>query len=205
MDTESIKAISTWLDSGSINLFGLPFAGKDTQAAVLAELFNGVVISSGDVLRHNKNHPRLQEIMAKGEIIPSDLFEEVFLPYLSNPVFEGKPLILSEVGRLRGEDEVIMRATENSGHPQKVVVLLQLPDEEIWNRFEASQEKHDRGARADDNKGVLQKRLDNYHEKVMPVLDKYRDKGMLIEIDGTLPKEKVTEEILHALLSKATS
>jgi adenylate kinase len=200
---EQKDQISQWLGTGSINIFGLPFAGKDTQGEKLAEMFNGVIISSGDILRHNKENLRLQDIMARGDIIPSDLFEEIVLPYLSNPEYKDRPLILSEVGRLHGEDEVVVRACKNSGHPQKVVILLKLPDDEVWRRFDESQEDHDRGNRRDDNKAVLQTRLDAYHDKVTPVLNNYREQGKLIEIDGTKSREEVTEEILNALLVNA--
>ena len=203
MQQNTLNTLTHWLGTGSINIFGLPFAGKDTQGEILAAHFNGVIMSSGDILRHNKNHPRLQEIMAQGDIIPSDLFEEIVVPYLSNPDYSAQPLILSEVGRLSGEDVIVARAAKLSGHPQKAVLLLHLPDDEVWNRFETSQKQQDRGNRADDNKAVLQTRLDNYHQKVTPVLDTYRQQGLLIEIDGTQTREQVSLEIVDKLLKRA--
>src|SRR5680860_81729 len=169
MDNQ-VKKIRKWLGTGSINIFGLPFAGKDTQGRAFAEMFNGVVISSGDILRHNQENDKLQKIMAAGEIIPSELFAELVLPYLSNSDYVGKPLILSEVGRMDGEQQVITRATTYSGHPQKAVILLKLTDQEVFNRFEAAKQIQDRGKRADDSREVLQTRLDSYHEKVTPVI-----------------------------------
>lgn len=197
--------VSKWLGCGSINIFGLPFAGKDTQGRIIADIFGGVLISSGDILRHNQSNKKLQDIMAAGGIIPSNLFEEIVLPFLSRRELKDKPLILSEVGRLQGEELVVMRATEDSGHPTKAVVFLKLPDEEVWNRFEQSKTEHDRGDRADDRKEVLKTRVDKFNQKVMPVIGYYRDQGLLIEVDGTLTNNEVTTQIMDKLAVLASS
>jgi len=197
--------ISEWLGTGSINLFGLPFAGKDTQGRILADMFGGVLISGGDILRHNQGNKKLQDIMASGGIIPSDLFEEIVVPYLSREEFKEKPLILSEVGRLRGEEVVVMKATMESGHPTKAVILLQLPDQEVWRRYEESKVEQDRGDRADDRIEVLKTRVDKFNQKVMPVIEFYRNQGLLIEVDGTLTNKEVTSQILSKLASFATT
>ena len=201
---DKIKTIKQWLGTGSINFFGLPFAGKDTQGKIFAELFDGILISGGDILRKSDNQ-ELQTIMAEGKIIPSKLWEQVVVPYFKKDELNNKPLILSEVGRLMGEQLVIEKATEESGHPQKAVILLELDDSEIWNRFDASRLANDRGDRADDNKAVLQTRLDNYHQKVMPVLNYYDNKGLLIRIDGSKSKEEVTNQIIDSLYKKITN
>lgn len=203
MDTK-IQTIKQWLETGSINIFGLPFAGKDTQGKIFAELFDGILISGGDILRKSDNQ-ELQTIMAQGKIIPSDLWEQVVVPYFKREELKNKPLILSEVGRLMGEQLVIEKATEESGHTQKAVILLELDDSEIWNRFDASRLANDRGDRADDNKAVLQTRLDSYHQKVMPVLNYYDNKGLLIRIDGSKSKEEVTNQIIDSLYQKITN
>ncbi len=199
---EKIKTIKQWLGSGSINIFGLPFAGKDTQGKIFADMLGGIMISGGDILRQNKDNEELQRIMAAGEIIPTSLWETVVVPYFKRDELNGKPLVLSEVGRLMGEQFVIEKATEESGHYQKAVILLELEDAEIWNRFDASRLDKDRGERADDNKAVLQTRLDSYHQKVMPVLNYYDSKGLLIRVDGSLSREQVTESIIEKLFQK---
>jgi adenylate kinase family enzyme len=78
------------LGNGSINIFGMPFSGKDTQGSILAEYFGGVMISSGDILRHDHGNKQIQEIMAEGGIIPSELFEQIVLPFLSKIRIERK-------------------------------------------------------------------------------------------------------------------
>ena len=162
------------------------------------------MISSGDILRHDHGNEEIKRVMAEGGIVTSEMFEQVVVPYLSSLELAGKPLILSEVGRMEGEQQVVLKACENSNHSTKALILLQMPDEEIWNRFEASQKSHDRGQRDDDNAAVLQKRLDSYKEKVVPVIEWYRDNGLLIEIDGTQSQEDVYSSILDSLSQRAT-
>lgn len=202
---QNIQTIKTWLGSGSLNIFGRPFAGKDTQGRLLADYFGGVMLSGGDILRHSMDNPRVQEIMASGAIIPSDLFEEIVVPFFSHQDLVGKPLILSEVGRVTGEDDVIMKVAEQTAHPEKAVIYLDLAEDDVWQRFEQSQASHDRGDRADDNKAVLQNRLNQYRDKVLPVIDFYRQKGLLIEVSGTLAREEVTAAIIEALASRANT
>ena len=196
---ERTKTIATWLGSGSINVFGAPFAGKDTQCAALAKLLDGVVISSGDILRHDHGNAEIQRIMAEGGIIPSNLFAEVVAPYLKRDELHGKPLILSEVGRAEGEQHVIMKATTESGHPLKAVILLRLSNDEAFRRFDVAQLTHDRGARADDQRGVLETRLNAYQAMVTPVIEYYRQQGLLLEVDGTPAREVVNETVIDAL------
>jgi adenylate kinase len=196
---DRIKIISDWLKTGSIDIFGRPFSGKDTQARLLADLFNGVVIGGGDILRSHHDPKQIEQVLAGGGIVPSDFYIHLVLPYLSRPQFKPKPLLLSAVGRSHGEEPIILKATADSGHPIKAVISLQIDEAEVWRRFEAAKDKGDRGNRADDRRAVLRTRLKKYQDNTVPVIDFYRDKKMLIEVDGTLSREQVTDEILQGL------
>jgi len=200
---EHTKIVSSWLGTGSINIFGRPFAGKDTQGRLLADVLHGALISGGDILRSHHDPAIIEQIMASGGIIPSDFYLDMVVPYLSRETFRNKPLILSAVGRAHGEEPLIMQAAADSGHPLKAVIVLKLSEEEVWRRFETSQAHHDRGERSDDKRDVLKNRLKKYQDRTVPVLDFYREKDMLIEVDGTLSREAVTEEILAALAARA--
>ncbi|MCA9346136.1 nucleoside monophosphate kinase [Candidatus Saccharibacteria bacterium] len=196
---EQTKIIKKWLGAGSINIFGLPFSGKDTQCAILANMLGGVKISSGDILRHDHGNKKIQELMSSGGIIPSDLFEEVVLPFFSRPELKNRPLLLSSVGRSKGEETVILRASASSGHPTKAVIYLKVSEREVWERFEQSKKLNDRGKRQDDSKESLEKRLEEFRIKTKPVIKFYHNDGLLIEINGALPEKKVTEQILDRL------
>lgn len=199
-----IETISNWLSSGSLNIFGRPFAGKDTQGRKLAELFSGELIAGGDILRAYHDQGEIDRVMAEGGLIPSDLYLKILTPFLSKDDFKNKPLILSSVGRKEGEELTIKQATEVSNHPIKAVILLEMEEAEARKRFEAARQEHDRGQRADDNRAVLENRLKKFREETMPVINYYKSVDLLISVDGTLTKEQVTSEILEALYSLAT-
>lgn len=196
--------ILNWLGSGSINIFGRPFSGKDTQGRELAELFDGELIGGGDILRSHDDPAKIEQVMAAGGIVPSDFYLNMVLPYLSRPELRDKPLILSAVGRSHGEEPDTMKAAAESGHPIQAVIMLQLSEEEVWRRFEAAKVIQDREARADDKREVLANRLKKFQERTLPVIEFYRDKGLLIEVDGTRSREEVTTEILQRLAERAT-
>ncbi len=203
---EHISRIKTWLGSGSINLFGLPFSGKDTQCEAIAELLDGVTFGSGAIFREQTDNKALQEIMATGALIPSDMFFDIMLPYFSKPELVGKPLVLSSIGRMKGEEHVIFRATEETGHPTKAVIYLVTPDHAVFERYRVAQQATDRGERQDDgDEDVLRNRISKFNTQTLPVIEFYREKGLLIEIDGTKDRESVTADIVRALLERAQS
>lgn len=201
--TDEINIIKKWLGAGSINMFGRPFAGKDTQGRLLSVSLDGVLIAGGDILRSYHDQAKIEQVMAAGGLIPSDFYLSVLLPYLSRADIKHKPLILSAVGRLQGEEQVIMKATTDSGHPIQAVVLLNLSEAEVWRRFDEAKLQHDRGDRSDDHREVLQNRLRKFKDKTEPVIQYYRNKGLIIDVDGSLPREQVAKQIIEKLAQNA--
>lgn len=201
---DKIHITKEWLGSGSINFFGPQFSGKDTQCELLAEYYGGVKLSSGEILRaHHAENPNLKEEMNEGNLAPTDDFHDIVLPYFSKDELQGRPLLLSSVGRMKGEEPAVFESTASGGHPIKAVVVLELPFDEIKARFEHAKLDKDRGERADDNLESLQRRLELYQQQTLPVIDFYREKGLVITIDGTKSREEVTEDIIEALYQKS--
>jgi adenylate kinase len=200
---EQLEAIRSWLGQGSINIFGMPYAGKDTQGGVLADLLNAELLGGGHILRNSIIPPHVQQIMEAGGLIPIEDYLQIVPPYLSQDRFKGKPLMLSAVGRWDGEQEGVLQATEVSGHPTKAVVLLTVPEAVARGRHSRAVMAGDRGARADDAEEVFDTRLQEYAQKTRPVINFYREKGLLIEVDGTQEPPEVTSMILDALTELA--
>ncbi len=201
---QKIQTIKTWLGSGSINLFGDPFAGKDTQAEILAGLLEApAAISGGAIMRALPPDSQEQKEMATGNTVTSDLYLRIISPYLARKEFVGKPLVLSTVGRKEGEEGPVMAATEKTGHPLKAAILLKLTEDEVWRRFDAAHADGNRGPRADDTRETLEIRLQVYKEQTMPVINFYRDQGLLIEVNGQKSVEEVTDEIVDELYLRA--
>lgn len=198
IDNFNIDSIKYWLSTGSINIFGKPFAGKDTQARKLVEILDGNLMGGGDILRNSVIPQRCIDALEAGHLIPSEDYVDIVLPYLKKPEFAKQPLVLSSVGRWSGEEHGVMKALQESGHPLKLVVNLQIDDSECFKRYEALKVIDDRN-RDDDNSDTLETRLKEYHSKTEPVLDFYRQNKMLLDIDGTGSREKILDDILHHL------
>ncbi|MFO0882033.1 MAG: nucleoside monophosphate kinase [Candidatus Saccharimonadales bacterium] len=203
MNMQKIEIIKQWLGSGSINFFGPPFSGKDTQAKRIAEAVGGIVVSGGDILRHSQDDPELQRIMAEGGVVPPGMFLRIVPAFFSHNEIAGKPLLLSSVGRLMDEVPVIESATNESNHPIKAVIVLELSRDDVFRHYEISKNLGDRGQRADDTPEALNKRLNEY-AKTEPVIAYYREHNHVLEIDDTKTPDEVTTEIVDALYNLAT-
>lgn len=202
---EQLATIKSWLGSGSINIFGLPFAGKDTQGGRLAELLEAPILGGGEILRNSVIPPELKQELDAGKLFPTDKYLEIVTPYLSKPEFAGRPLVLSSVGRWIGEEAGVLQATAASNHPIKAVIYLHLSEEGVRERWAQSQVDGDRGDRADDAEHVLATRIAEFNQKTMPVIEVYREKGLLIEINSDADKHEVLESIVARLYLLATS
>lgn len=199
-ESEKIKTISAWLGTGSINIFGRPFAGKDTQGRILAELLGGSLLGGGEILRASHMSDRIKAAMRTGKLIASEDYVELVLPYLGKDDFKDAPLILSSVGRWSGEEAGVIEATRASGHPLKAVIYLDLDDDIVRRRWAHEENKADRGVRHDDTKDILEIRLREFHDKTLPVIEHYRQLGLLLSIDADSTPEAINSAIIEGLL-----
>lgn len=194
--------IKSWLKSGSINIFGLPMSGKDTVGIKLAELIGGEFLSSGDIIRkfEAENSAHMTD---NGELIPTNKFYDIVLPYFYREELIDKPLVLSSIGRWEGEEDEVMKNAKESGHEIKVVIYLRLSEDDVRKRWAASKELGDRGVRGDDaDPEVFETRIKEFHEKTEPVLKHYDKLGLLIDIDASGSREEVFQKVVGALSHK---
>ncbi|MDO4730179.1 MAG: nucleoside monophosphate kinase [Candidatus Saccharibacteria bacterium] len=199
---QNIEIIKEWLGTGSINIFGMPFSGKDTIGARLAETFGGKLLSSGSILRDaQERDEKLREEMNSGALASTDKFRTIVLPYFANEDLKEFPLILSSVGRWEGEERPVMEAAANAGHPIKAAILLNISREEMEKRRKLALESLDRGARGDDlNEEALELRIKEFNEKTLPVLEVYKNEGLLVEVDAKESRDEVFQNTIEALL-----
>ena len=201
---EKINAIKSWLGTGSINIFGLPMSGKDTQGIRLAEAINAKFLSSGIIIRAAEKEQN-ENYSGNGQLIPTNLFYELVLPYFERPDLFNYSLVLSSIGRWHGEEDQVLSVAAGSGHEIKAAIVLNLSESEAERRFEASKILNDRGDRNDDkNLEVFRTRIKEFREKTLPVLNYYKSLGLLIEINGNNSREEVFNEIVEKLYEKAS-
>ena len=196
---EKLSVIKKWLGTGSVNIFGFPMSGKDTQGVKLAEAIGGKLLSSGIIIRANEaeTHKNLTD---KGNLSPTDIFYEWVLPYFSREDLKSYPLILSSIGRWSGEEDTVMDTAAKAGHEIKAAILLNISEADVMSRFQKLQILNDRGERQDDKDlAVFQNRLDEFRTKTMPVLEHYKQLGILINVNGDQSREAVFAEMIDKL------
>lgn len=196
---DKIAAIKRWLSTGSINIFGFPMSGKDTQGVKLAEAVGGKLLSSGIIIRA-KEAELHKNLTKTGALIPTDIFYEWVLPYFEREDLKSYPLILSSIGRWFGEEDTVLETAEKTGHPIKAAILLNISEADVMDRFQKLQILNDRGERQDDKDiAVFQNRLDEFRLKTMPVLEHYKKIGLLINVNGDQSREEVFKEMIDKL------
>lgn len=198
-----IEVIKQWLGAGSINIFGLPMSGKDTQGIKLAETLGAKFLSSGIIIRAMEAKTN-KSYTASGALTPTDVFYEWVLPYFERPELFRTPLILSSIGRWSGEENQVMSVAAGAGHPIMAAIILDLSEADINERFTKSKELNDRGNRSDDQTpAIFQNRIKEFREKTIPVIQHYNELGLLIRVRGDQPRDAVFNEIIAKLYEKA--
>lgn len=204
MDEDKISTIKEWLGTGSINIFGLPMSGKDTQGIKLAELLGAKYLSSGMIIRAKEKEAK-KNYSNFGSLIPSNVFYEWVLPFFERQDLFKYPLVLSSIGRWQGEEDQVMSVAAGAGHEIKAVILLNISEADVEGRWNEAKILNDRGERADDKElEIFKTRLEEFRKKTMPVIQHYNSLGLLIEVNGDQPRNAVTSEIVDKLYQKAS-
>jgi adenylate kinase len=204
-----------------IVLLGKPGSGKGTQAALLAEALDLPHLSSGEVLRAEIREGTdfgraVEEYVMKGEIGPEELITKAILGFLERS--PGRGYILDGFPRTIFQAEALTEAS-----PPDSAILLSVPDEVIIERiskrltctacgavagplqaFDSLESRCEvcggkLARRPDDHPDAIAVRLETFREQVGPVIEYYRNSGLLIEIDGTGRVEEIQTEMFRAL------
>ena len=179
---------------------GPPGAGKGTQAAVVAERFGIPAISTGDIFRANVGQGTELGVEAKrymdaGEYVPDSVTNNMVRDRLAQPdaepgfLLDGYPRTLAQVEELDG-----MLAA--SGTALDAVVVLTVDSEELVQRL---LKRAETSGRSDDTEEVIRHRQDVYTEQTAPLIDVYRERGLLLEVDGLGEVPEVSERIFAVL------
>ena len=198
-----ISVIKEWLGTGSINIFGLPMSGKDTQGIKLAEVLGAKFLSSGMIIRAMEEQTR-NHYSDKGALIPTNVFYEWVLPYFERQDLYEYPLVLSSIGRWQGEEDQVMSVAAGAGHDIKAAIILNISEADVENRFNEAKILNDRGSRQDDKDlEVFKTRLQEFREKTLPVIQHYNILGLLIDVNGDATRDQVFAEIIDKLYARA--
>ena len=210
-----------------IIMLGAPGAGKGTQAKQIAGKYSIPHISTGDIFRANiKNGTELgkkaKEYMDQGLLVPDELTCDLVVDRIGQDDCKNG-FVLDGFPRTIPQAEALTNALNELGQKMDYAIDVDVPDENIVKRMSGRRACLECGAtyhvvsippkkegicdacgselvlRDDDKPETVQKRLDVYHEQTQPLIDYYKEAGILKSVDGTQPMEDVFAEIVKIL------
>jgi adenylate kinase len=213
-----------------IILLGPPGAGKGTQAQVISQEMNLSHISSGDLFRENlKNQTALgkmaQGYMNRGELVPDEVTISMVRERISRPDCQGGAL-LDGFPRTPAQAVALAEMLSSLGQHVDSVPYISVPAEvlierlggrwscptcgkvyhEVYNPPKTPGVCDTDGAkliqRDDDKAETVERRIHVYMEQTAPLVEYYRQQGLLVEVDGTKSIDEVSKEILTAIKEK---
>lgn len=202
------------MKKANLIMLGAPGSGKGTRAVALCEVLGIVQVSTGDLFRFNiKEGTELGNLaksyIAKGALVPDEVTAAMVKDRLQKPDTQ-KGFILDGFPRTIKQAEMLDKMLEELGEKIESVIYLNVPDEEIIKRTsgrlicsdcQTTFHKHYNPpktegicdkcggklyVREDDKPETVAKRLEVFHSTTLPLVDFYKQKGILVEIDPEL-------------------
>ena len=210
-----------------IIMLGAPGAGKGTQAKQIADKYSIPHISTGDIFRANiKNGTELgkkaKQYMDQGALVPDELTCDLVMDRIQQDDCKNG-FVLDGFPRTIPQAEALDAALGKINEKMDYAIDVDVPDENIVNRMSGRRACLNCGAtyhlisipqkvegicdrcgseivlREDDKPETVQKRLKVYHEQTQPLIDYYKNQGILKSVDGTQPMDEVFKAIVTIL------
>ncbi len=206
-------------------VLGKQGAGKGTQCVRLSHHYVVPHVSTGDMLRsevksRSEIGRRAQALMDKGELLPDDLVMEMVGARLSERDTQGRGFVLDGCPRTTGQAEALEKIVSPSG--LDLVIDLQVSTHLVMKRLASRRVCVDCGAnystaapplvnwtcdvcggevvqREDDTEEAIERRLNLYEEETAPLLDWYKERHLLVEVNGTGSPDAVTRRVVGAI------
>ena len=189
-------------------IMGAQGSGKGTQATFLKEDYDLVHISVGDIFRwniqsHTKLGARVKRITEEGQLVSDDIVEEIIQRRLQEHDWN-YGFILDGFPRNRPQARFFLESYDIDA-----VIHIKVSDEVVIERILARWKCRSCGLdynlighrpavpgvcdvcggaleqRADDNEAAIRSRLKDYHQKTVPILELFRKKELVVEVDGS--------------------
>lgn len=173
-------------------LFGMQGSGKGTQAQILTERYGLKVFEMGGELRAmvqsgSELGNRIKGIIEVGNLVDDATIMEIVEAFLAGLPAD-QPVLFDGIPRTMAQADQLLELLKRHGREVKALYL------EI-SKQKAVERMLSRG-RQDDTQEIIEKRIGLFLEQTVPVIERFRQQGQLIEIDGEQSVEQVTEEIV---------
>jgi adenylate kinase len=214
-------------------LLGAPGAGKGTQAPILARRLDVPILASGDLLRSvvasgSELGREVQQIMVSGQLVPDETIVRIFLESLAKPE-AARGAILDGFPRTRRQAEELDVALAERSARVNLAMLIHVPLDELVSRMadrlicEASGHVYNLRSnppatpdvcdidgsrlvhRADDGEATVRARMAQQMPPLEEVVAYYRNRGVLVTVDGRQPIPAVTGQLVAAIDAAAAA
>ena len=208
-------------------LLGPPGAGKGTQASSIVAEYGITHISTGDIFRHNiKNETELgkkvKSYLDKGQLVPDELTIDLVWDRLSKDDCK-KGFLLDGFPRTINQAEALQKGLEERGLKLDKVINIDVDKNILVKRLSGRRVCKNCGEtyhidnkptlkdgvcdkcsgeviqRADDNEKTVLDRTEVYEKQTFPLIDFYKNLGLILTVDGTLSIEDVFSQIKESL------
>ncbi|HPG73483.1 MAG TPA: adenylate kinase, partial [Bacteroidales bacterium] len=184
----------------NIALFGPPGAGKGTQARLLAEKYKLTYISTGDILRKEiadktKLGLEAKSVIEKGGLVDDEIIVQIIEASIEmNPdsngiLFDGFPRTYAQAYILEG---LLLKMNTKLN----CLLSLEVPREILLQRM---LKRYESEKRSDDTLEVIEKRLHEYDEKTIPVIDFYREQAKYFPVSGIGSVDEVNNVLIETI------
>lgn len=167
-------------------IFGPPGSGKGTQSVKLAQKFNLLHLSTGDMLRAEiaagtEIGKKMSAIMAKGELVPDEVVIEMIAAKIDNAkgvkgfLFDGFPRTVAQTVALE-------KMLNDRGMKIDCMLVLEVDHDELVKRLILRAEQS--GRPDDKDPAVIENRIEVYREKTEPIIEYCKAKGLYEPVNG---------------------
>lgn len=187
----------------NIVIFGAPGSGKGTYSSELVKHFGFSHISTGDVLRNEilmetKLGKTAKSYIENGQLIPDTLMIGILEKTYDEERGKNKGVIFDGFPRTIAQAEAFKKMLEERGENISIVINLIVEEKELMRRLLSRALIE---GRADDNEETIKKRFEVYYSKTQPLIDWFRNEGVLSEFTFQGSPEKIVGEIIAKIES----
>ena len=180
-----------------------PGAGKGTQARLLSERYHVEHISSGELFRREvaAGTPlgrQVQGYLDRGDLVPDDLVRDLVTAKVAEADARGG-FLLDGYPRTRAQAEDAARLARERAVRLNGAVYLDVRRDELLRRLLSRSKKE---ARSDDDEATIRRRLQVFEEQTRPLLDYFRERDLLISVNGEQAVDQVTKDIVDQLSAR---
>lgn len=184
-------------------IVGPPGAGKGTQAARIAEQLDIPTISTGDIFRSNiaggtELGQQVKAIVDAGDYVPDSLTNALVTDRLNEADAKGG-FLLDGYPRTPEQVRYLDELLGSHGHSLDAVLRLVADQDEIVRRLRKRALEQ---GRADDSEEAIRHRQEVYRRETEPLVAAYRDRGILLEVDGLGTPDEVTDRIWQSFAER---